>query len=207
MRMGLPTICRQGMASLASALLNVQAAVYGDAAVAAITIANKVYLLVRNIVIGIGQGFQPIAGYNYGAGDHRRVRSVFRASVALGTAVCAVSAAVIALFAAPILGWFRDDPDVVRLGTGALYFGCAVMPLMAYSTYVNQLYQCLGFSAQATLLACCRQGFCFLPLILLLPELAGFSGVQLAQPGADFLTFLISVPCQIYFFRRILQRK
>lgn len=205
LRMGLPTICRQGMASIASAALNIQAAVYGDAAVAAITIANKIYLLVRNIIIGIGQGFQPIAGYNYGAGDRKRVRAVFRASVLLGSIVCVVSAAGIALLAEPILFWFRDDPEVVRLGVRALYFGCAVMPLMAYSTYVNQLYQCLGFSTQATLLACCRQGLCFLPLILTLPRVIGFAGVQLSQPGADFLTFAISVPFQIRFYRTVLR--
>ncbi len=87
---GFPTICRQGFASLSSALLNNAAAVYSDAAVAAVTISNKVYLLVRSIVIGIGQGFQPVAGYNFGAGDKKRTRQAFWFSVLLGTAVCIV---------------------------------------------------------------------------------------------------------------------
>ena len=79
------------------------------------------------------------------------------------------------------------------------------MPFLAYSTYVNQLYQCLGFSAQATFLACCRQGVFYLPLILLLPALCDVTGVELTQPAADFLTFLLSIPFQIRFYRRWLQ--
>lgn len=205
LRMGFPTICRQGMASLSSALLNRQAALYGDAAVAAITIANKIYLLVRNMVIGIGQGFQPVAGYNYGAGDKRRVRQAFRFSVELGTAVCLIAAGLIAWKAGLIIGWFRRDAEVIRIGTKALYFGCAVMPVMAYSTYVNQLYQCLGFSAPATFLASCRQGIFFVPLILILPHVLGLAGVQMTQPASDALTFLISVPFQIAFYRKVLR--
>ena len=86
-----------------------------------------------------------------------------------------------------------------------LYFYCAVLPAMAYSTYVNQLYQCLGFSAQATFLALCRQGVFFLPLILVLPRLFELAGVQAAQPAADLLTFLICIPFQIVFFRKHLK--
>lgn len=204
-RMGFPTICRQGMASVASAILNNQAAFYGDAALAAITIANKVYLLVRNIIIGIGQGYQPVSGYNYGAGDLKRTRAAFTFTTVLGTGVCVAAAALIAAFARPIVGWFQGDPEVVAVGVKMLYFYCAVLPAMAYSTYVNQLYQCLGFSAQATFLALCRQGVFFLPLILVLPRLFGLAGVQAAQPAADLLTFLICIPFQIVFFRKHLK--
>ena len=203
---GVPTIFRQGCGSIASALLNISAAGYGDAAVAAITIANKIYMLVRNIVIGIGQGFQPVAGYNFGAGNRKRVRQAFRYACVLGTGVCVAAAALIAANAAGILAFFRhDDADVIRIGTQTLYYVCAVMPLMAYSTFTNQLYQCLGFAKEATLLACCRQGIFFVPLILLLPRLIGLSGVQMTQATADLMTFLISVPFQIIFFRRRLK--
>ncbi len=201
---GIPTIFRQGLASIASATLNVHAAVYGDAAVAAVTIANKVYMLVRNIVIGIGQGFQPVAGYNYGAGDKKRTKAAFRFTCALGTAICLIAAIFTAVFSSSIVGWFRNDPEVIRIGSRALLFASAVTPLMAYSTYVNQLYQSLGFKLPATILASCRQGIFFLPLIYILPSVLGLTGVQMAQPGADLLTFLISVPFQIYFFKRIL---
>ena len=202
---GFPTICRQGFASLSSALLNNAAAAYSDAAVAAVTISNKVYLLVRSIVIGIGQGFQPVAGYNFGAGDKKRTRQAFWFSVLLGTVVCVVGAVVIAAFPGEIMRFFRDDDAVTRIGQQALLYACAVMPLMAYSTYVNQLYQCLGFHQAATFLASCRNGLLYVPLILLLPRLLGLPGVEMSQPGADLLTFFMSLPFQIWFFRHKLR--
>ena len=202
---GFPTIARQGMASLASALLNLQGAVYGDAAVAALTISNKIYLLVRSIIIGIGQGFQPVAGYNYGAGDRKRTKEAFAFSTKLGTLVCILAAAIVAAFAAPIMGWFRADEQVVAIGRVALLYACAVMPFMAYSTFVNQLYQCLGYKVPATVLASLRQGICYLPLIFLLPHFFALPGVQAAQPASDLLTFFICIPFQITFFRRHLR--
>ena len=169
------------------------------------TISNKVYLLVRSIVIGIGQGFQPVAGYNFGAGNKRRTRQAFWFSVLLGTVVCAVCAAAIALFPDEIMHFFRDDAEVTRIGRQALLYACAVMPLMGYSTYVNQLYQCLGFHQAATLLASCRNGLLYVPLILLLPRMLGLPGVEMSQPGADLLTFVVSLPFQIWFFRHKLR--
>ena len=205
---GFPTICRQGLGSLSSAMLNVQAAVFGDAAVAAVTIANKIYMLVRNLVIGVGQGFQPVAGYNYGAGNKRRVREAFRFATLLGTVICTTASVLLALNAPTVIAWFRpDDPDVLRIGTRALYFSCAVMPFMGYSTYVNQIYQCLGFRVPATILASLRQGICFIPLVLLLPAILNVTGVEMAQPGADLLTFFVAVPFQIHFFRKVLTLK
>lgn len=211
MKIGFPTICRQGMASVASALLNHGAAYWGgadaDACVAAVTISNKIYMLVRSMMIGIGQGFQPVAGYNYGARIYSRVKKAFWFSVLAGTGIAAASGAVIFLNAAPIMQWFRNDPKVVEVGATALKFAAAVMPFMAYSTFVNQLYQCLGFSLPASVLASCRQGIFFIPIILLLPRAIGLMGVQMAQPAADFMTFAVSVPFQIAFFRRVLNKR
>ena len=202
---GFPTIARQGMASLASALMNIQGAVYSDAAVAALTISNKIYLLVRNVMIGIGQGFQPVAGYNYGAGSNKRTREAFLFATKLGTVVCVLAAGVIAAFAGNIIGWFRNDEQVIAIGRVALLYACAVMPFMAYSTFVNQLYQCLGFKLPATVLASLRQGICYLPLIFILPHFLGLQGVQMTQPGSDLLTFFICIPFQIAFFRKHLR--
>lgn len=199
---GLPTICRQGLGSLAAAVLNMQAVIYGDAAVSAITIANKVYVFVRNIVLGIGQGFQPVAGYNYAAGQRKRTWNAFAFSSLLGTVLCVLCAAFVALLAKPIMQWFSNDADVVRIGAQTLLFSCAVMPFLAVSTYVNQLYQSLGFKAPATFLASCRQGIFFLPLVLLLPLLCGCVGVELSQPAADFLTFAVSMPFLVAFYRK-----
>ena len=230
LRIGFPTICRQGMASLASALLNRGAVMYGaeiavipegasaaaaalaveeakEAALAAMTISNKIYMLVRNIVIGIGQGFQPVAGYNYGAGIKKRVKQAFGFSCLVGTAFCLTAAIVLAALAPRVISAFRSDPLVVQVGTLALYFGCAVMPLMAFSTFVNQLYQCLGFSLCATLLACCRQGFFFVPIVLILPRYIGLTGIQAVQPLSDLLTAIVSVPFLIGFYKFVLNKE
>ena len=203
---GLPTICRQGLGSLAAAVLNMQAVAYGDAAVSAITIANKVYVLVRNIVLGVGQGFQPVVGYNYSAKKLERTWQSFVFSSLVGTVICVLAAVFVSLFAAPVMRWFCDDAEVVRIGTQTLYFVCAVMPLMAVSTYVNQLYQCLGFKTAATFLASCRQGIFFLPAVFALPLIWGCMGVQLSQPLADGLTFVISVPFVVIFYRKYINR-
>ena len=211
MKVGFPTICRQGMASVASALLNHGAAFYGgafsDEAVAAVTISNKIYMLVRSLMIGIGQGFQPVAGYNYGARRFERVKKAFVFACVAGTVICCIAAVGIGFNTENIMRWFRDDDKVVEIGSRALLYACAVMPLMAYSTFVNQLYQCLGFSFAASILASCRQGIFFVPIILLLPKAIGLAGVQMTQPAADLATFIISIPFQIVFFRRVLNDK
>ena len=199
---GLPTVCRQGLGSVAAAVQNVQAIAYGgDAAGAAITIASKLYVLVRNLSIGFGQGFQPVAGYNYGAGNRKRAWRSFLFASQVMSVVCIGCAVLSALFAEPIMWWFCDDGEVARIGIETIYFFCASMPFLAFSTYVNQLYQCLGFKGQATFLASCRQGIFFLPAVLLLPLKLGCPGVQAAQAVADLCTFLVSVPFIIRFYK------
>jgi len=201
-RVGAPTLCRQGCGSIASALLNNRAMLYGDAAVAAMSIANRVYNVVRSILVGIGQGFQPVAGFNYGAKRPDRVRSAFRFTVVLGTAVAVLFTVVLAVFAPQLMTLFRrDDPQVIRMGSQALRMLCVVLPLLGYSTYVNQMLQCLGRSGQATFLASCRQGTIYVPLIVVLPLIWQFTGIQMTQPVADGLTFLVSIPFHIWFFR------
>ncbi len=201
-RTGLPTIFRQGMASLSSAILNVQASGYGAAAVAAIAIANKVYMLVRNIVLGIGQGYQPIAGYCYGAGDKKRVRDAFKLATIAATLFCLAATAGVLTMRVPLMGWFRADDQVIAIGSRALSWFCLSMPLLAYSTFVNQTYQCLGFAGPATFLACCRQGIFFVPLAFILPHLLGLTGIEMLQACADILTFVVSVPFMIHFRKK-----
>lgn len=199
---GFPTVARQSLGSLSAALLNNQAVIYGDPAVCAITIANKVYVLVRNVVLGFGQGFQPVAGYNFGAGDRKRTWKAFVFTTWVGTAVCVAATVPVLLWPAGIIRWFNDEAAVLPIGVETLCFAGAVMPLMALSTYVNQMYQCLGFKAKATFLASCRQGIFFVPAILLLPRFFGCTGVEASQPMADFLTFAASVPFLILFYRK-----
>lgn len=200
---GIPTICRQSLGSVAAAVLNIQAIAYGgDAAVAAITIANKVYILVRNLILGIGQGFQPVAGYNYGAGNKKRTWQSFTFTVKTGTVVCSAFSVLTLVFAQQIMLWFTQDMQVVQIGTQTLRIASAAMPLLAFSTYVNHLYQSLGFRFQATFLASCRQGIFFLPAVMLLPLKFGCVGVQASQAVADMATFVISIPFIIYFYRQ-----
>ncbi len=202
---GVPTISRQGMASVGTALLTIIASRYGDATVAAITISNKIYLFVRNLVLGVGQGFQPVAGFNYGAKRYGRTKEAFIFATEVGSLLCVMAALLIGWQAEGVIGWFRNDPAVIAVGKEALFYACLVMPFMAFSTYVNQLYQCLGFKVQATLLACCRNGFFLIPVLAVLPSFFGMTGLLAAQPLADLLTFFISIPFLIGFFKWKLQ--
>ncbi len=207
-RTGLPTVFRQGLGSLATTLLNVRVKVYGDAAIAAVGIANKIYMLLRSFVLGIGHGFQPVAGYNYGAGKPKRVKSAFWVATLLGTGVSVLASAILMLFSSSLIELFRPETaEVTRIGSRMLIFIGIALPFLGYSTYVNQLYQSLGFVKGATVLASCRQGIFFLPLILILPRVLQLDGILLTQPIADLLTFLVSIPFNIYFLRRVLSEK
>lgn len=205
---GSPTILRQGLGSLSTTVLNVSAGFYGnDATVAAVTIAGKIYTFVRQTTIGLGQGFQPVAGYNYGAGHIKRSFSAFTFATVVGSVICCSISALVAIFGQPLMRWFSDSADVVRIGTQALQLFCCVMPLLAFSTFVNQLYQCLGFAKIASFLASCRQGLFFLPVILIAPLFLGETGVLLTQPLADLLTCVISIPYLIHFRNKYLKNR
>ncbi len=202
---GLPTVFRQGLGSLATTLLNVQVKIYGDAAIAAVGIANKIYMLMRSLIIGIGQGFQPVAGYNYGAGKPRRVKKAFWVATALGTIVSVCASICFLFFSEPLIALFQPETaDVTRIGARMLIFMGMAIPVLGYSTFVNQLYQSLGYVKGATVLASCRQGIFFVPLILLLPHVLELDGILLTQPFADVLTFAISIPFNVYFLKRVL---
>ncbi len=202
---GLPTVCRQGFGSLATALLNMRVKVYGDAAIAAVGIAGKIYMLLRGLIIGVGQGFQPVAGYNFGAGKPRRVKKAFWVAVVVGSILSVTAACALICFAEPIIGLFRPETrEVTEIGSRMLRFLGMTIPVLGYSTFVNQLYQSLGYVGGATLLASCRQGICFVPLILLLPMAWGLDGILLSQGLSDLATFFISIPFHIVFFRRVL---
>ncbi|MBQ4037761.1 MAG: MATE family efflux transporter [Clostridia bacterium] len=200
---GLPTICRQGLSSIAAAVLNIQAISYGgDAAGAAVTVAGKLYTLVRSICFGFGQGFQPVAGYNFGAGKKKRTWQSFTFACFVGTGICIFFTLILYFFARPIMTWFTPDETVVELGVRMVRLSCVVLPTLAVSTYVNHLYQGLGFKAIASFLASCRQGIFFLPAVLILPLFLNTTGVLISQSVADLCTFLVAIPFLIRFYRR-----
>ncbi len=202
---GLPTVFRQGLGSLATTLLNIEVKIYGDAAIAAVGIANKIYMLLRSLIIGIGQGFQPVAGYNYGAGKPKRVRKAFWVATAMGTFISVSASVALFFFSNPLIALFKPETaEVTEIGARMLLYLACALPFLAYSTFVNQLYQSLGYVKGATLLASCRQGIFFVPLILTLPVLIGLDGILMTQALSDLLTFAISIPFNVYFLKRVL---
>ncbi len=202
---GLPTVFRQSLGSVATTLLNRAVRPFGDVAMSAVSIANKIYILLRSMLIGVGQGFQPVAGYNYGARLYDRVREAFDCAVVLGTVYGVVAAAILYMLSGQIMGIFRaGDAEVIAIGGKMLRFLSLALPLLGYSTFVNQLYQCLGFVAPATFLASCRQGIFFIPLIVVLPSYLGLTGILATQAISDLLTFVVSVPFHILMFKQYL---
>lgn len=201
---GFPSMCRQGLASVASVSLNVNAAVYGDAAVAAMSIVGKIMFFMFSAMLGFGQGYQPVAGFNYGAKKYKRVYDATRFTTAVGVVVLSVLGAVIFVLSPQILKAFRaDDAEVIALGTYALRAQCLVMPLFGITTTINMGMQSTGHAGGATFLSLCRQGIFFLPLIMILPQFIGVTGVQLAQPLADACTLAATLPFMVMFLKKL----
>ena len=201
---GLPSFSRQGMASLASIALNTSAAVYGDAAVAAMGIVTRVFQFLGSAMIGLGQAMQSVAGFNYGARIYPRVRAALLFTMRLGLCVL-VCLAVLGFAAAPgVMAIFRrDDAVVISLGTLAFRLHCVTLPTYAVSTTTDMGLQCTGHSAASTFLALCRQGVFFLPMVLTLPHWLGVLGVQAAQPLADVCSMLVCLVLLTGFLRKL----
>lgn len=200
---GIPALFRQGLASVATILLNTGAGFYGDAAISAMTIATKVIMLCGGLMIGIGQGFAPVAGYNYGACLYKRVRGAWRFTFFVAFALLFFIGGLLFIFAPQIVAWFRDDQQVIAVGTVALRAQAITIPLHAFIISVNMLMQACGKKLQASFLSLNRQGVYFIPLIVLLPRLIGLSGVEVAQASADLLSAVTAVPYLFLFFREL----
>lgn len=201
---GMPSLTRQGLASVATVMLNKAANNYGDEAIAAMSITTKVAMLVFCICIGIGQGFMPVAGFNYGAKRFDRVRKAFRFTILTDTVLMTLLAAGIFAFAPDIMKIFRaEDMAVIEIGSMAMRAQAIAMPLMATTIVANCLLQSVGKSIPATILSCCRQGLFFIPLIVVLPKMFELTGIEYSQAISDALTFLVSVPFLIWFFKNL----
>ena len=204
LKIGLPSFYRQGIASIATILLNFAAGNYGDAAIAAMSVVSKVLMLAFSALLGFGQGFQPVCGFNYGAKRYDRVREGFWFCIKTG----AIGLLIVSLLAFPfseqiITVFRRGDPEVIRIGSKALRFMLAIFPLQAWVVVCNMLMQNIGEIRSASLLAISRQGMFFIPAILILPHFFGLLGVQIAQPVADFSTFLLALPLGLGVVRRL----
>ena len=197
---GLPSLVRQGLGSVSTMLLNGHAGLYGDAAVAAMSIVARITNFLFCVGLGIGQGFQPVSAFNYGAKKYSRVRSAFTFTMAVGMGMMLAFSAAGFVFAAPLVQFLRDDPKVIDIGVRALRAQCLALTLFPVSVCANMLFQSIGLSGRATFLSALRSGACFIPVLLVLARLWGLPGVMYAQPVADVLSSAISVPFVIQFF-------
>ena len=200
---GAPSFGRQGLNSIGSMLLNVAARNYGDAAVAGMSIVSRIFQFVLSVAIGVGQGLQPVAAFNYGARRFARVRKAAIFTISTAFVFMAVLNSLCWFNAEPLIRLFRDDPEVTAVALPALRYQCVAMFLQPVIIVTNMMFQSIGKSGRATFLACCRQGVCFIPLILTLPRIWGLSGIELCQPIADDLTFCISVPFLLPFLKEL----
>lgn len=200
---GLPSLARQGLGSVSTMALNWQAKVYGDAAVAAMSIVARVCNFLFCVGLGIGQGFQPVSGFNYGARIYSRVRKGFLFTLGFGSALMLVLGAAGYAFAGPVIRLMRDDPAVAAVGVPAMRAQCVALLFIPISLCVNMLFQSIGLAGRATFVAMLRSGICFLPTLFLFAGLWGLRGIELAQPAADILSAVLSVPFAVQFFRHL----
>ena len=156
-----------------------------------------------SFALGIGQGFQPVSAFNYGAAKYRRFREAFRFALILGTLVMAVLGSIVFIFPGPVIGLFRDDKDVIDYGATALRCMCIGAVFIPLGTLFNMMFQSIGKSGIATLAAMMRSGLFYIPLILILPLFLGYFGIQSAQMWADILTAISAIPFLIHFFRKL----
>ncbi|MDE5818283.1 MAG: MATE family efflux transporter [Lachnospiraceae bacterium] len=197
---GLPAMLRQGMSSIATMLLNHCAKEYGDPAVAAMSIVSRITMLIFAVGLGVGQGFQPVCGFNYGAGKYKRVRKAYGFTLALATVMLG-SFALVGLLTAPwAVRVFRNDDRVVEIGTLALRLQCGALFFQPLMVMTNMLLQSTGKKLLAAFTALLRSGLYFIPVLLILVHYQGLFGVQAAQPIADVLAFLTALPIVIWFF-------
>ena len=203
LRGGLPSLSRQSLASLATICLNHAAGPYGDAAIAAMGVVQRVMMFGASTMLGFGQGFQPVCGFNYGARLYSRVKKGFWFCVRISTVVLTVIGAAGYFFAPQLIAIFRDDPQVIAFGVAALRFQCLTFPTHGWIVMSNMMEQSMGRMVPATFLSVARQGFFFIPAVLILPLFLEATGIQMAQSAADLLTLLCAIPIHLHVLRSL----
>jgi len=200
---GSPSISRQGLGCLATVTLNLAAGVYGDAAIAAMSIVNRITMFVMSAVVGLGQGFQPLCGFCYGAKLYGRLKDAFWFTVKVGTVFLVLCSAIGVIYSKEIISLFRDDAEVVAFGSVALIWQLVTYPLNALTMASNMMMQVCCKPWRANILAMARRGLFFVPLIFVLPHFFGVLGVEMCQSWSDVLAFALALPVMIYSFREL----
>lgn len=200
---GFPSMLRQALNSVATIFLNSGAAVYGDAAVAAMSVVSRINFFVMSLAIGIGQGFQPVSSFNYGAGKFERVKKAFWFTFALSEIILVVVAIPVIIFAEPIICIFRDDVLVVEYALRALRLHCLALILVPITMVTEMGFQSTGQRMWATVSSALRSGIIFIPMVLILPRIRGMAGVQEAQPLSTLVAFFICLFLSAQFLRQV----
>lgn len=210
---GLPSLFRQGLTSVSSMCLNAAAATAVSAAlatqtVAAITVVNKITMLAFSALIGFGQGFQPICGFNYGAKRYDRVCRAYKFCLRVAFIFLGVMAATGWFLAEPAVALFRDDAEVIAIGKVVMRCQCVTFWILGLVVMTNMLYQNIGRVVGGTVLAMARNGLFFIPAVLILPHLVtpAVWGVYIAQPVADICAFLTALPLAIKMYKELKER-
>lgn len=200
---GLPSLLRQGLNSLSTVVLNNCAAVYGDAAVAAMSIVSRVIFFTFSFALGVGQGFQPVCGFNYGAKKYDRLKTAFYFSVMLAEIIVVVMSVGLILFPGEIVRIFRDDNTVMEIGSRALVLQGIAQLFLPFCMITEMALQSVGKMLGASVLSTLRNGLFFIPLLLILSNVRGLSGIQEAQPLAVTLAVIPSAILAVRFFREL----
>lgn len=200
---GLPSLARQGLNSVSTMVLNMQAKMFGDAVIAAMGYVSRTTSLIFSVGLGIGQGFQPVAAFNYGAQKYGRVRKATLFTLGVGSAFIGMISAGCFAFAPQIIGLFRKEPQVLQVGSEALRIMCVFLLFLPVSVVANMLFQSIGKSLIAFVLSCLQSGFIFIPLCLILPKFIGLRGIELAQPLAYFTAAVICLPVMFVFLKQL----
>ena len=200
---GFPSLVRQGLQAVSTMILNQQARIYGDAAVAAMSIVSRISFFIFAVGLGIGQGFQPVCGFNYGAKKFSRVKEAFSFTLVAGEVLLGMFAVAGLLFSNQAIAVFRDDAEVIAFGTPALRYQCMALFLNPLIVLSNMTLQSTGQRAWATFLSMMRSGLYLIPMIYILTYTMGARGIQLAQPVSDVLSFATALPVIVNFIRKL----
>lgn len=193
-KIGIPTLVFQILTSLSISLINNAAGDYGDSAIAGMGVVTRLISMGSLSVFGFIKGFQPIAGYSYGAKKFDRLREAIKTSILWSTVFCVIFGLVLALFPTAIVSQFtKGDAEMIRIGAASLRANGITIMLFGFYTVYSSLFLALGKGREGFILGACRQGICFIPVILLLPMVWGLNGILYAQPIADVLSAIITV--------------
>ena len=199
---GFPSLIRQGLTSVTTGVLNNLTKPFGDAAIAAMSVVSKYSMFLMCVGLGMGQGFQPVAAFNYQAKKYKRVKQGLVFTMCFGLVFIGIISLISILWAEPIITLFQRKQEVIAVGKLALRYAAIGMMFMPFSVPVNMLYQSIQKPTVSSILSLIRSGAVTIPILLISVPLIGLTGVQIAQPCADIFAGLFSIPFIVHFLRK-----